>query len=176
MSTKYNTGAVHFTNILTLRGRWIINEPRPQDGKILGTASVWLVLGLFHVLKASAALKTNLLALAMLYNPLRSVLDTLTKNDGLISAFFTTCLIAGTSRKVPGWKDTRNFVKRCFLRVRAPINVALLIIMRTRKLIARNAHAITRCARVIRVRKSAYLNESERNYAYFSTRVSQQQT
>ena len=71
----------------------------------------------------------------------------------------------------PGWKDTRNFIKRCFLRVRAPINVTRLIIMRTRKLIARNAHAITRCARVIRVRKSAHLNESERNYAYFSTRA-----
>ena len=42
--------------------------------------------------------------------------------------------------------------------------------MRTRKLIARNAHAITRCARVLRVRKSAHLNESEQNYAYFSTR------
>ena len=49
------------------------------------TASVWLVLGLFHVLKASAALKTNLLALAMLYNPLRSVLDTLAENDGLMA-------------------------------------------------------------------------------------------
>ena len=42
--------------------------------------------------------------------------------------------------------------------------------MRTRKLIARNAHAITRCAHAIRVRKSAHLNESE--YAYFSTRDS----
>ena len=40
--------------------------------------------------------------------------------------------------------------------------------MLTRKLIARNAHAITRCARVIR---SVHLNESERNYVYFSTRV-----
>ena len=45
-----------------------------------------------------------------------------------------------------------------------------LIIMRTHKLIARNAHAITRCVRVIRVHKSVHLNESERNYAYFSTR------
>ena len=40
-----------------------------------------------------------------------------------------------------------------------------------RKLIARNAHAITRCVRVIRVGKSTHLNESEQNYAYFSTRV-----
>ena len=70
------------------------------------TASVWLVLGLFHVLKASAALKTNLLALAMLYNPLRSVLDTLAENDGLISVFFTTCPIAGTSSKVSQQQQT----------------------------------------------------------------------
>ena len=36
--------------------------------------------------------------------------------------------------------------------------------MRTRKLIARNAHAITRCARVIRVRKSAHLNGIMRTF------------
>ena len=69
---------------------------------MLGAASVWLVLCLFHVLKAFAALKTNLLALAMLYNPLRSVLDTLARNDGLISA----CPIAGMSRKVSQQQQT----------------------------------------------------------------------
>ena len=73
---------------------------------MLGAASVWLVLCLFHVLKAFAALKTNLLALAMLYNPLRSVVDTLAKDDGLISAFFTTCPIVGTSRKVSQQQQT----------------------------------------------------------------------
>ena len=70
-----------------------------KTAKFLGQ-QVCLVLGLFHVLKASAALETNLLASAMLYNSLRSVLDTLAKNDRLLSAFFTTCPITGTSRKV----------------------------------------------------------------------------
>ena len=51
---------------------------------------------------------------------------------------------------LPGQKDTRNFVMRPYLHVRAPINAMRLIFYaqftRTRKLIARNAHAITRCA------------------------------
>ena len=49
-----------------------------------------------------------------------------------------------THTHTPGWKDMCNFVMLSFLRIHAPNNAMHLIIMRTRKLIACNAHAIMR--------------------------------
>ena len=53
-------------------------------------------------------------------------------SDGLLRAGSRISDFTGelTSKHLPRWKDTCNFIKRCFLCARAPINITRLIIMR----------------------------------------------